>query len=88
MPAHLEKVIRQSGKEVSRGKRDFELNPAHPAVKRLAAIAAENPSDARLRDFILVLYEQALVAEGSPLEDPNGFAKRLTSLLTQAVGAG
>ena len=87
MPAHLEKVIRQSGKEVPRGKRELELNPAHPAVKRLAAIAAENPSDPRLDDFIFVLYEQALVAEGSPLEDPNGFAKRLTSLLTQAVGS-
>ncbi|MDB4935053.1 MAG: Chaperone protein HtpG [Labilithrix sp.] len=86
MPAHLEKVIRQSGKEVPRGKRDFELNPAHDAVKRLAAIAAENPSDPRLDDFIVVLYEQSLLAEGSPLEDPNGFAKRLTSLLTQAVG--
>jgi molecular chaperone HtpG len=54
-------------------------------VKRLAAIAAENPSDPRLDDFIFVLYEQSLVAEGSQLEDPNGFAKRLTSLLTQAV---
>ena len=86
MPAHLEKVFKQSGKEVPRGKRDLELNPDHPAVKRLAAIAAENPSDARLRDFIVLLYEQALVAEGSPLEDPNGFAKRLTSLLTHAVG--
>jgi molecular chaperone HtpG len=86
MPAHLEKVIRQSGKEVPRGKRDLELNPSHPAVKRLAAIAAENPSDPRLNDFLVVLYEQSLVAEGSQLEDPNGFAKRLTSLLTQAVG--
>ena len=57
-------------------------------MKRLAAIAAENPSDARLRDFIVVLYEQALLAEGSPLEDPNGFSKRLTSLLSMAVGAG
>jgi molecular chaperone HtpG len=88
MPAHLEKVIRQSGKDVPRGKRDFEINPTHPAVKRLAAIASENPSDPRLGDFLVVLYEQSLVAEGSPLEDPNGFAKRLTSLLTQAVGGG
>jgi molecular chaperone HtpG len=87
MPAHLEKVIRQSGKEVPRGKRDLELNASHPAVKRLAGIAAENPSDPRLHDFVVVLYEQSLVAEGSPLEDPNGFARRLTALLTQAVGA-
>jgi molecular chaperone HtpG len=87
LPAHLEKVIRQSGKEAPRGKRDLELNPNHPMVKSLAAIAAENPSDSRLRDFVVLLYEQSLVAEGSPLDDPNGFAKRLTSLLTHAVGA-
>ena len=87
MPAHLEKVLRQSGKEVPRGKRDLELNPTHPAVKALAAIAAENAerSEARAISSSL-LYEQSLVAEGSPLDDPNGFAKRLTSLLTQAVG--
>lgn len=86
MPAHLEKVLRQSGKSLPRGKRDMELNPEHPAVKRLGAIAAENPSDPRLADFVTVLYEQALLAEGSPLEDPVGFAKRLSALLTQAVG--
>jgi len=87
MPAHLEKVLRQSGKDVARGKRDLELNPTHPAVKRLAAIAAENPSDPKLRDLVVLLYEQSLVAEGSPLDDPAGFAKRLTSLLSDAVGA-
>ena len=86
MPAHLEKLMRQSGKELPRGKRDLELNPNHPIVKSLAAIAAENPSDARLRDFVVLLYEQSLVAEGSPLDDPSGFTKRLTSLLTSAVG--
>ena len=78
--------MRQSGKELPRGKRDLELNPNHPIVKSLAAIAAENPSDARLRDFVVLLYEQSLVAEGSPLDDPSGFTKRLTSLLTSAVG--
>ncbi|MDB4945292.1 MAG: Chaperone protein HtpG [Labilithrix sp.] len=87
LPAHLEKVLRQNGRDAARGKRDLELNPKSPIVKHLAKIAAENPSDARLRDFLVLLYEQALVAEGSPLDDPNGFAKRLTSLLTQAVGA-
>ena len=86
MPAHLEKVMRAAGKEVPRGKRDLELNPNHPVVKQLATIASENPSDGRLHDFIVLLYEQALIAEGSPLEDPNGFQRRLTSVLTHAVG--
>jgi molecular chaperone HtpG len=83
MPAHLEGLLRRSGKEVLRGKRDLELNPAHPAVKRLAAMAAEGKKE-ELRDVVLLVHEQALLAEGSSLEDPSGFARRLTSLMSRA----
>ena len=85
MPAHLEKLLARSGKEVPRGQRSLELNPTHPAVKALAALAAKNAEDPKLGAFITLLYEQSLVAEGSPLEDPNGFARRVTALLTQAI---
>jgi molecular chaperone HtpG len=86
MPAHLEKLLRQSGKTVPRGKRDLELNPAHPAVKRLAALAAEKKEDPELGDLVLLLHDQALLAEGSPVEDPGAFAKRLGALMTKALG--
>jgi molecular chaperone HtpG len=85
MPAHLEKLLARSGKDVPRGQRNFELNPRHPAVKALAEIASKNADDPKLTDWVTLLYEQSLVAEGSPLDDPNGFAKRVTSLLEQAV---
>jgi molecular chaperone HtpG len=86
MPAHLEKLLRQSGKTVPRGKRDLELNPAHPAVKRLAALAAEKKDDAEIADLVHLLHDQALLAEGSPVEDPAAFAKRLGALMTKALG--
>jgi molecular chaperone HtpG len=85
MPAHLEKLLQRSGKDVTRGKRDFELNPTHPVVKALAALAAKDTADPKLASHITLLYEQSLVAEGSPLEDPNGFARRVTELLANAV---
>lgn len=88
MPAHLEKVLRQTGKEVPRGKRDLELNPTHPAVAKLAALAEKEPNSPKLGDWVTLLYEQSLVAEGSPLDDPNGFARRITSLLADAASAG
>ncbi len=87
MPAHVEKMLRNAGKGVPRGKRDLELNPANPAVKRLAAIAAEKKDDAELREWVLLLHDQALLAEGSPLEDPSAFAKRLGTLMSRALGA-
>jgi molecular chaperone HtpG len=85
MPAHLEKLLNRNGKEVPRGQRDLELNPTHPAVKALAALAAKDATDPKLADWVTLLYEQSLVAEGSTLDDPNGFARRVTALLTQAV---
>jgi molecular chaperone HtpG len=85
MPAHLEKLLNRTGKEVPRGQRDLELNPTHPAVKALAAIAAKDADDPKLADWVTLLYEQSLVAEGSTLDDPNGFARRVTALLVQAV---
>jgi molecular chaperone HtpG len=87
MPAHLEKALRQSGKEVPRGKRDLELNPSHPVVARLGRMASRDAADPRVKEWLLVLYDQSLIAEGSPLDDPNAFAKRVTALLTQAVAA-
>jgi molecular chaperone HtpG len=38
-----------------------------------------------VRDWLELLYDQALLAEGSPIEDPAGFAKKLTRLLTTAA---
>jgi molecular chaperone HtpG len=86
MPAHIEKLLAQTGRDTTRGKRDLELNPTHPVVKALAARAAKDAADPKLKEWVTLLYEQSLVAEGSPLEDPNGFAKRVTALLAQAVG--
>jgi molecular chaperone HtpG len=85
MPAHLEQLLQRSGKEIPRGKRDLELNPGHPAVKALATLAAKDAADPKLAEWVTLLYEQSLIAEGSPLEDPNGFARRVTALLVQAV---
>lgn len=85
MPAHLEKLLARSGKELPKGQRNLELNPTHPAVKALAALAAKDPNDPKLADWVTLLYEQSLISEGSPVEDPNGFARRVTSLLVQAV---
>lgn len=87
MPAHLEKMLKQSGKDTPHGKRDLELNPDHAVVQRLGRVAARNANDPKLGEWLAVLYDQALLAEGSPLDDPNAFAKRVTSLLSQAVAA-
>ena len=63
----------------------LEINPDHRLIEKLRGLQAEG-DEARLPEWIEVLYAQALITEGSPLPDPNAFAQRLTGLLEQAAG--
>jgi len=54
----------------------LELNGAHALVKRLA-----EAEDAQAEDLAKVLLGQALLVEGTPLQDPADFAARLNRLL-------
>jgi molecular chaperone HtpG len=83
--AYLEKLLKESGREVSRGKRVFEVNPKHPLIENLRALHAKEPDAARTKEWIEMLYDQAVLTEGSRPEDPNAFAKRVTALLTEAA---
>ena len=57
----------------------LELNPEHALVRRL-----EHESDeGRFERLSLLLFEQAVLAEGRQLEDPAAFVKRLNELLTE-----
>lgn len=79
---YVERLLREARRDVPRSSRILELNPDHPIIKNLRLLIDRN--DERVADWVEVLYDQALVAEGAPLEDPSGFARRITSLLTSA----
>jgi molecular chaperone HtpG len=64
------------------------VNASHPVIQTLAALVEKDPSGERLHDWIEVLHDQALLTEGSALEDPNRFAKRVTALMTEAAKIG
>jgi molecular chaperone HtpG len=82
---YVERLLREAGREVPKSARIFEVNPTHPVTKSLVTLVAQG--DARVADWIELLYGQALVAEGAPLDDPSGFARRLTSLLSDAAAS-
>jgi molecular chaperone HtpG len=57
----------------------LELNPEHALVRRLE----RETDDGRFERLSLLLFEQAVLAEGRQLEDPAAFVKRLNELLTE-----
>jgi molecular chaperone HtpG len=83
--AYVERLLRERGHAIPKAKRILEVNAGHPIIQDLAVLVSKDAGAARAVDFIEVLYEQALLTEGSTLEDPNRFAKRVTELLAAAV---
>jgi molecular chaperone HtpG len=77
MALHLQRLLEQAGQAVPESRPVLELNAGHPLVARLQGESDEG----RFADLALVLYEQALLAEGAVLEDPAAFVRRVNALL-------
>jgi molecular chaperone HtpG len=80
MSANLQRILRAAGQDVPAEKRTLEVNLAHPLLQRLDTEADED----RFAELSLVLFEQAVLAEGGRLEDPAGFVQRVNRLLVAA----
>ncbi len=83
LPPHLERMFRAAQQEVPEQKRIFELNPDHAVIGNLRQLLDAGRAD-EVDEWIDLLFDQATVAEGSPLEDPAAFNRRLTRLLEEA----
>lgn len=87
LPAHIERLLRATQRGIPETKRILELNPIHPLVKRLLDIQKSDSTSEKLKEWIELIYDQALLIEGSPIPDPQRFATRMTQLLQTAVEA-
>ena len=76
LPASYVRMMRAMKEDVPEEKRILELNARHPLVRKVAALAGTELSDA-----VTLLYDTALIAEGSPVADGARFAKLLADLM-------
>jgi len=83
LPPHIERLIRAQRGDLPTQKRILELNPTHPLIARLRADVAADAQSQQLTESIEMLYDQALLAEGSPLPDPNRFVSRVAALMAR-----
>jgi molecular chaperone HtpG len=89
MSAHMERLMRRMNRESeAESKRVLELNGEHAAVKGLRDLYTKNASDVRIETHGRLLYEQAVIAEGSKLKDPSAFARRINELMAKDLVAG
>ncbi|MBE6357610.1 MAG: molecular chaperone HtpG [Lentisphaerae bacterium] len=79
---HMERLFRAMNQEVPVSKRILELNGDHPLIAAFSSRLAANADDAALKRYAGILYDQALLLEGSPLPDPAAFAREVVELLS------
>ena len=85
--AWIERMLRAQDKDMPRTKRIMELNPSHPLIVNLQKLHDRDTESSQVSDWIDLLYQQALLTEGSPVENPLALAQRMTVLLEQASTA-
>jgi molecular chaperone HtpG len=88
MGANMERIMQKLGQAGRVSDRILELNGGHPVVQAVQVLHAAHPDDARVERVVRLLYEQAIIAEGSKLADPQGFAQRVNDLISRDLSAG
>ncbi|NIP40640.1 MAG: molecular chaperone HtpG, partial [Candidatus Aenigmarchaeota archaeon] len=75
MDPRMEKMLRAMGQDVPESRRILELNPSHPVFSTMNSLFEHDSASTVLREYIDLLYDQALLLEGSKPRDPAAFAK-------------
>ncbi len=78
----IQQMLRAMGQsELPELKPTLEINPDHEIVRKLL-----NHSDGSItEDAAWLLYEQALLMEGVPLQEPGAFVQRLNRVLNRSI---
>jgi molecular chaperone HtpG len=78
----MQQMMRAMGqKDIPALKPTLEINPDHEIVKKLLA----RSDDAVTDDAAWLLFDQALLMEGVPLQDPASFVHRLNRILNLSI---
>jgi molecular chaperone HtpG len=80
----MERLLKATGQQVTETKPILELNPQHTIVRHLLQTTEEQ----RLEEWVHILFDQAVLAEGSGLPDPAAFVQRMNKLLVETFKLG
>jgi molecular chaperone HtpG len=84
MSAYMEKIMKATGQEVPVQKRIMELNVNHPVLEKIKKLFETDTSNPQLKDYCELLFDMALISEGTKIENPTRFSKTIADLMSKA----
>lgn len=85
MDPQMERMLKAMGQNVPMSKRVLELNPSHPLFESMNTIFDKDSKSSLLDEYVSLLYDQALLLEGSKPKDPAAFAKSVAKLMVEGA---
>jgi len=76
LPPSMVRMMRAMKNDVPEEKRILEINASHPLIAKVKGLEGD-----ALKDAVTLLYDAALIAEGSPVTDGACFTKLLAELM-------
>jgi molecular chaperone HtpG len=81
----LERIMKSMGQEMPSQKRILEINPGHPLFEAMNRVFEKDGPVEKLVEYAGLLYDQALLMEGSKPKDPASFSKIISRLMTETM---
>ncbi len=83
---HMERVLKiQQNYEPVNTKKILEINEKHVLIQQLAALAQAGKDSPALKDAARLLYDQACIIQGEPVNDPAGFTRRMAEFMQRGL---
>ncbi len=85
MGANMERIMKMSGQDMPKSKKIMEINPDHKIWQHVDALYKTDKADGTINEWIDVMYDQALLAEGTELTSPGEFVKKMNALISKTI---
>jgi molecular chaperone HtpG len=82
---HMERMLKSMGQDVPENKKILEINPDHPLFAAMNDLFDKDPKSELLSEYSSMLYDQALLLEGSRPKNPAAFAKAMAKLMADGL---
>ena len=82
---HMEQIMKAMGQSFMASKRTMEVNADHPLFIKLNELFNKDKESEVLKEYVDLLYDEALILEGAKPVDASLFAKRVANLMIKGL---
>ena len=86
MSIHLERLMRNHQQKTNfDSSRILQINPYHPLIVKLTSLIEENDKTEVVKNVSMLILEQAKIAEGEAVSNPQLFNEKLSEFILKAI---